>query len=107
MLPLRLFRSRAFAAGNAAIFLTFASLFGAVFFLAQFLQTGLGYGAARRRPAAAAVDGDAVLRRAGRRARSSTATASGPFMVAGLLLQAIGLGWIALIADAGHGLRAS
>ena len=70
MLPLGLFRSRAFSAGNGAIFLTFASLFGAVFFLAQFLQTGLGYDAARRRAAAAAVDGDAVLRRAGgRRAR--------------------------------------
>ena len=29
-------------------------------------RSGLGYGAARRRPAAAALDGDAVLRRAGR-----------------------------------------
>ena len=37
------FRSRAFSAGNAAIFLTFASLFSAVFFYAQLLQTGLGY----------------------------------------------------------------
>ena len=44
MLPLRFFRSRAFAAGNAAVFFAVASLFGAVFFLAQFLQTGLGYG---------------------------------------------------------------
>ena len=42
MLPLRLFRARAFSAGNAAIFFTFASLFAAVFFFAQFLQTGLG-----------------------------------------------------------------
>ena len=41
---MRFFRSRAFSAGNAAIFFTFASLFGAVFFFAQFLQTGLGYG---------------------------------------------------------------
>ena len=44
MLPMGFFRSRAFSAGNAAIFFTFASLFGAVFFYAQFLQTGLGYG---------------------------------------------------------------
>src|SRR5919197_192569 len=43
MLSLDLFRSRALSAGNAAIFLTFASLFGAVFFYAQLLQTGLGY----------------------------------------------------------------
>ncbi len=41
---MRFFRNRAFAAGNAAIFLTFASLFAAVFFYAQLLQVGLGYG---------------------------------------------------------------
>ena len=44
MLPMRFFRSRAFTAGNVAIFFSVAALFGAVFFLAQFLQTGLGYG---------------------------------------------------------------
>src|SRR5206468_2946413 len=44
MLPIRFFRSRSFSAGNAAIFFTFASLFGAVFFYAQLLQFGLGYG---------------------------------------------------------------
>ena len=44
MLPLRFFRSRAFSAGNAAGFLFFASLYGSAFFLAQFLQTALGYG---------------------------------------------------------------
>jgi len=43
MLPMSLFRSRAFASGNAAIFFTFASLFSAVFFFAQLLQVGLGY----------------------------------------------------------------
>ena len=30
--------------GNAGVFFLFASLFGAVFFLPQFLQTGLGHG---------------------------------------------------------------
>jgi EmrB/QacA subfamily drug resistance transporter len=45
MLPLGFFRSRAFAAGNAAIFLTFASLFTGVFFYAQMLQTVRGYDA--------------------------------------------------------------
>src|SRR3954447_12988469 len=44
MLPARLFASRSFSVGNAAIFLTFAALFGAVFFCAQLMQTGLGYG---------------------------------------------------------------
>jgi EmrB/QacA subfamily drug resistance transporter len=45
MLPPELFRSRAFTAGNAAIFLTFASLFTGVFFYAQLLQVVLGYDA--------------------------------------------------------------
>jgi EmrB/QacA subfamily drug resistance transporter len=44
MLPMRLFRSRSFSAGNAATFFLFAALFGAVFFFAQFLQTALAYG---------------------------------------------------------------
>lgn len=43
MVPLRLFRSRAYSAGNAACLCVFAVLFGMVFFMAQFLQTGLGY----------------------------------------------------------------
>jgi MFS family permease len=44
MLPMRFFRLRAFSSGNAGVFFLFASLFGAVFFLPQFLQTGLGQG---------------------------------------------------------------
>lgn len=42
MLPMRLFASRAFTAGNAAILLLWASAFGAVYYMAQFLQVGLG-----------------------------------------------------------------
>ena len=100
MLPTRFFRSRAFSAGNAAIFLTFASLFGAVFFFAQMLQTALGYGpldaGLRLIPwtitfiTVAPVVG-ALADRFGER----------PFMVAGLTLQAFGMGWVALIADSG------
>jgi EmrB/QacA subfamily drug resistance transporter len=100
MLPLRLFRSRAFSAGNASMFLTFASLFAAVFFLAQFLQNGLGYdplGAGLRLlPWTAtlffvAPVAGALVDRFGER----------PFLVAGLGLQAAGMGWIALIAEPG------
>src|SRR5918998_1357023 len=100
MLPMRFFRSRAFSAGNAAIFFTLASLFGAVFFFAQMLQTGLGYGpldaGLRLMPwtvtfiTVAPVVGSLVDRFGER-----------PFMVAGLSLQALGMGWIALIADPG------
>jgi EmrB/QacA subfamily drug resistance transporter len=45
MLPLRLFASRPFSAGNAAIFLLNAALTGALFFTAQFFQVGSGLGA--------------------------------------------------------------
>jgi MFS family permease len=97
MLPLSLFRSRAFSAGNGAIFLTFAALFSAVFFLAQYLQTALGYGplgaGLRLLPWTAtlffvAPVAGALVDRFGER----------PFLVAGLALQALGLGWIALEA---------
>jgi MFS family permease len=43
MLPMRLFAVRAFAAGNASTLLLTASLFSTVFFLAQYLQFSLGY----------------------------------------------------------------
>jgi EmrB/QacA subfamily drug resistance transporter len=43
MLPMRLFRSRAFSAAVGASLFLFAALYGSVFFLAQFMQIGLGY----------------------------------------------------------------
>jgi len=42
MLPMRLFARREFSAGNASTLLLTASLFSTVFFLAQYLQVGLG-----------------------------------------------------------------
>ena len=100
MLPMRFFRSRAFSAGNAAMFFTFASLFGAVFFFAQFMQTGLGYGplesGLRLMPWTAtfitvAPIAGALADRIGER----------PLMVGGLSLQAVGMTWLALIAEPG------
>jgi EmrB/QacA subfamily drug resistance transporter len=97
LLPPRLFAQRAFAAANAASFLLVASLFSAVFFLAQYLQTGLGHDALgaglRLLPWTATlffvapIAGKLVDRHGER-----------PFLVAGLTLQAAGLGWIALTA---------
>jgi EmrB/QacA subfamily drug resistance transporter len=97
MLPMRFFRSRAFSGGNAAIFFTFASLFTGVFFFAQLLQNVLGYGPL-----------DAGLRLLPWTATFITVApvvgvltdriGERPFMVAGLLLQAAGLVWVALIA---------
>jgi hypothetical protein len=48
MIPISFFRSRAFSAGNLAIFTVFGSLFAQVYFFSQFLQTGLGYDVLRR-----------------------------------------------------------
>src|SRR5260221_547817 len=100
MLPLRFFRSRAFSAGNAAGFLYFASLYGSAFFLAQFLQTALGYGplgaGLRLLPWTAMLFVSAPLagvlvNRFGERT----------LMVGGLLLQAGAFAWIGLIARPG------
>jgi EmrB/QacA subfamily drug resistance transporter len=100
MLPMHFFRSRAFSAGNAAIFFTFASLFGAVFFYAQLLQISLGYGpldaGLRLLPWTAtfitvAPIAGALADRIGER----------PLMVGGLFLQAAGMLWLALIAESG------
>jgi EmrB/QacA subfamily drug resistance transporter len=100
MLPMRFFRNRAFTAGNAAIFLTFAALFGAVFFYAQLLQTALGYGplgtGLRLLPWTAtfmtvAPIAGALADKIGER----------PLMVGGLSLQAVGMAWLALIAEPG------
>jgi EmrB/QacA subfamily drug resistance transporter len=44
MLPMRLFASRRFSAGNTAVFFHWGSAFGAAFFMSQFLQSGLGCG---------------------------------------------------------------
>jgi len=100
MLPMGFFRSRAFSAGNAAIFLAIGSLFCGVFFLAQFMQTGLGHGplgaGLRLLPWTAtlffvAPVAGKLVDRFGERI----------FMTLGPLLQAAGMGWIALSAEAG------
>jgi EmrB/QacA subfamily drug resistance transporter len=98
MLPMRFFRSRAFSGGNAAIFFTFASLFTGVFFFAQYLQTVLGYGplgaGLRLMPwtvtfiTVAPIAGTLADKYGERR-----------FMVGGLLLQAVGLAWIAATVE--------
>jgi EmrB/QacA subfamily drug resistance transporter len=98
MIPMSFFRSRAFSAGNAAIFFTLASLFTGVFFFSQLLQTVLGYGpldaGLRLLPWTAtfmtvAPIAGALADKIGER----------PLMVVGLTLQAAGLLWIALIVD--------
>jgi EmrB/QacA subfamily drug resistance transporter len=98
MIPVSFFRSRGFSAGNTAIFFVFGSLFAEVYFFSQLLQTGMGYDALgaglRLMPWTATfllvgpVAG-ALADRIGER----------PLMVTGLLVQAVGTAWIALIAS--------
>lgn len=98
MLPLSLFRSRAFSAGTAASFLGFAALYGSVFFLAQFMQTGLGYtpleAGIRLVPWTATLLVIAPL--AGMLADR---VGDRPVLTVGLALQAAGLAWLGLIAS--------
>jgi EmrB/QacA subfamily drug resistance transporter len=100
MLPMRYFRSRAFSAGNAAGFLLSGSIFGAAFFFAQFLQTALHYGplGAGLRLVPWTVTLTLVAPLAGARVNR---VGERPLIVAGLVLQAIGFAWIALIAKPG------
>jgi EmrB/QacA subfamily drug resistance transporter len=100
MVPMRLFRSRAFASGVAASFLFYASMYGTVFFLPQFLQVAQGHGplgaGLRLLPWTATLFvfaplGGGLVNRIGERS----------LVVVGLLLQAIGMVWIASIATPG------
>ncbi|MCG2642992.1 MULTISPECIES: DHA2 family efflux MFS transporter permease subunit [Bradyrhizobium] len=98
MVPMRLFASRALASGMAASVLFYAAMYGVLFLLPQFLQTTLGFDAfsagLRLLPWTATLFvtspiAGAVVNRLGER----------PLVVMGLLMQAIGLGWIAEIAS--------
>ncbi|TMJ52823.1 MAG: DHA2 family efflux MFS transporter permease subunit [Alphaproteobacteria bacterium] len=100
MIPMRLFASRPFAAGVAASLLFYAAMYGVLFLLPQFLQVTLGFGplgaGLRLLPwtstlfLTAPIAG-AVVQKFGER----------PLVVAGLLMQAAGLGWIAMAAAPG------
>jgi EmrB/QacA subfamily drug resistance transporter len=100
MLPLGLFRSSSFSAGNALSLLMFASLFSAVFFMAQFLQIGLGASPLRAGLELIPWTGTvmvvsplagALVDRIGER----------PLVIAGLMMQAGGFLWVALEARTG------
>jgi EmrB/QacA subfamily drug resistance transporter len=100
MVPVRLFKERSFAAGNAAAFAVFAMLLALVFFMAQFLQNALSYdpldAGLRLLPGWATLTliapfAGALIARVGER----------PLIAGGLTTAAAGLAWIALIARPG------
>jgi len=100
LIPMRLFATRAFSAGNAAGFLLFACIFSGAFFFAQFLQIVLRHGPVATGLLLAPWTGAlfVVAPVAGKQVNRIGAR---PLVVAGLLLQAVGFGWIALIAGPG------
>jgi EmrB/QacA subfamily drug resistance transporter len=97
MLPMRFFRGRAFSAGIASSLLFYASMYGVLFFIAQFFQAAQGFGpfgaGLRMVPWTATLFvfaplGGRLVNRFGERR----------LVVGGLLLQAAGMAWIAMIA---------
>jgi EmrB/QacA subfamily drug resistance transporter len=102
MLPPRLFANRTFAAANATGFLMIAAIMGAAFLVAQYFQavlaesplaTGVRLLPWTATPILIAPAAGALSDRIGPR----------PVMAAGMLLQAVGLGWFALVAGASVG----
>jgi EmrB/QacA subfamily drug resistance transporter len=97
MLPVRLFASRAFSAGNTVIFLLNGSLSAAVFLMPQFQQVVLG-----QHPLSAGLRllpwGIAPFLLAPRAGALADRIGERSLIVSGLLLQAAGMAWIAAIA---------
>jgi EmrB/QacA subfamily drug resistance transporter len=98
MLPMQLFRSRGFALTNAASLLMFFGMFGSIFLLAQFLQVVQHYSPLQAglrtlpwtaMPVFIAPFAGALSDKIGGRVLLAT----------GLALQAIGLGWLAVVAS--------
>jgi EmrB/QacA subfamily drug resistance transporter len=98
MLPLRLFRSRAFAAANIVSLFMYFGMFGSIFLLAQFFQVVQGYSpleaGLRTLPWTAMPVVVAPL--AG---LLSTRTGTRPLLVIGMVLQAIALAWLSLVSS--------
>lgn len=102
MLPLHLFRSPGFAAANVTGFLMAGAITAAAFLMSQYMQFSLGYsplGAGIRvlpwtaTPLLVAPLSGVLSDRIGKR----------PVLVTGMALQAVGLGWFAVLATTGVG----
>jgi len=98
MLPLRLFRSRAFAAANIVSLFMYFGMFGSIFLLAQFFQVVQGYSpleaGLRTLPWTAMPVVVAPLV-----GLLSTRTGTRPLLVIGMVLQAVALAWLSLVSS--------
>lgn len=98
MLPMRLFRSRAFSATNGVSLAMFFGAFGSIFLLAQFFQTAQGYSPLEAglrtlpwtaMPIFVAPVAGILSDRIGSR----------PLMATGLALQSIAITWLAVVSE--------
>jgi len=98
MLPMRFFKSRGFSATNVVSFAMFFGVFGSIFYLSQFFQTGQGYSplesGIRTLPFTAMPILVAPL--AG---IFSDKFGARPFLAVGLTLQAIAIYWMSQISS--------
>jgi EmrB/QacA subfamily drug resistance transporter len=97
MLPLRFFKSRAFAATNGVSFSMFFGVFGSIFLLSQFFQTAQGYGPLEAGLRTLPWTGMPMLV-APIAGLLSDRIGSRPLMVAGLALQSVALFWLAAVS---------
>lgn len=106
MLPMRLFRSRAFSGINAASLLMFLGMFGSIFLLSQYMQIVLGYSPTEAGLRMLPWTGMPMLVSplAG---YLSDRIGGRPVVAAGLFLQALGLAWYAVVVgpDATYGVQ--
>ncbi len=98
MLPMRFFANRSFAVTNVVSLAMYFGMFGSIFFLSQFIQNVLGNSPLEAGLKLLVWTG-ATMAVAPLAGIYSEKFGSRPFMVAGLGLQAVALGWLALEAS--------
>jgi EmrB/QacA subfamily drug resistance transporter len=94
MLPMRFFANRGFAVTNVVSLAMYFGMFGSIFFLSQFIQNVLGNSALEAGLKLLVWTG-ATMVVAPLAGIYSERIGSRPFMVAGLALQGVALGWLA------------
>ncbi len=98
MLPMRFFANRSFAVTNVVSLAMYFGMFGSIFFLSQFIQNVLGNSPLEAGLKLLVWTG-ATMVVAPLAGIFSERIGSRPFMVAGLTLQAVALGWLATEAS--------
>lgn len=102
MLPLQYFGVRAFSSANGVVFFMMFSLIGSLFMITQMFQRGLGYDPLQTglrilvwtaMPMLVAPVAGALSEKLGNK----------PFMLVGMVLQAVGMLWLALVSSADLG----